>query len=227
VRVLVVEDEAKLAALLRRGLRSRGMGVDLASTGEEAIERAAATPYDVILLDLMLPGLDGFEVCRRLRAEEVWSPTLMLTALDDVDDRVRGLDAGADDYLAKPFSFEELMARIRALVRRTAPPRPTVLQVAELRLDPAAHRAWRENTELFLTSREFSLLETFMRHPGRVLSRLDLLEHVWDDSYQNRSNVIEVYVGYLRDKLDRPPEPSLIETVRGAGYRLRSDEADD
>jgi two-component system OmpR family response regulator len=227
MRVLVVEDEAKLAGLLRRGLRSRGMGVDVASTGEEALARAAATPYDVILLDLMLPGLDGFEVCRRLRAEEVWSPTLMLTALDDVDDRVRGLDAGADDYLAKPFSFEELMARIRALVRRTAPPRPTVLAVGELRLDPAAHRAWRGKHELPLTSREFSLLETFMRHPGRVLSRLDLLEHVWDHSYENRSNVIEVYVGYVRDKVDRSGEPSLIETVRGAGYRLQGDEEAD
>jgi two-component system OmpR family response regulator len=220
VRVLVVEDETKLAGLLRRGLRSRGMGVDVASTGEEALARATATPYDVILLDLMLPGVDGLEVCRRLRAEEVWAPTLMLTALDEVDDRVRGLDAGADDYLAKPFSFDELMARIRALVRRSAPPRPAVLEVGDLRLDPASHRAWRDGGELSLTSREFSLLETFMRHPGRVLSRLELLEHVWDQSYENRSNVIEVYVGYLRDKLDRKGEPSPIETVRGAGYRL-------
>jgi two-component system, OmpR family, response regulator len=227
MRILVVEDEAKLAGLLRRGLRSRGMGVDVASSGEEALARATATPYDLILLDLMLPGLDGFEVCRRLRAEEVWSPTLMLTALDDVDDRVRGLDAGADDYLPKPFSFEELLARIRALVRRSAPPRPTVLEVGDLRLDPASHRAWRSDDELSLTSREFSLLETFMRHPGRVLSRLELLEHVWDQSYENRSNVIEVYVGYLRDKLDRPREGSLIETVRGAGYRLRNDDGTD
>jgi two-component system, OmpR family, response regulator len=225
MRVLVVEDEAKLAGLLRRGLRSRGMGVDVASSGEEALARATATPYDVILLDLMLPGVDGFEVCRRLRNEEVWAPTLMLTALDDVDDRVRGLDAGADDYLPKPFSLEELLARIRALVRRAAEPRPTVLQAGDLRLDPAAHRAWRGKRELSLTSREFSLLETFMRHPGQVLSRLDLLEHVWDQSYENRSNVIEVYVGYLRDKLDRPRERSLIETVRGAGYRLRDDAA--
>jgi two-component system OmpR family response regulator len=224
VRVLVVEDETKLASLLRRGLRSRGMGVDVASTGEEALARATTTPYDVILLDLMLPGVDGLEVCRRLRAEEVWAPTLMLTALDEVDDRVRGLDAGADDYLAKPFSFDELMARIRALVRRSAPPRPAVLEVDDLRLDPASHRAWRDGDELSLTSREFSLLETFMRHPGQVLSRLELLEHVWDQSYENRSNVIEVYVGYLRDKLDRKGEPSPIETVRGAGYRLRSDD---
>ena len=217
MRVLVVEDEAKLASLLRQGLRRRGMGVDVATTGEEAITRATATDYDVILLDVMLPGHDGFEVCRRLRAAEVWSPTLMLTALDEVKDRVRGLDSGADDYLPKPFSFDELLARIRALLRRGAPSRPTVLEVAELRLDPATHRVWRSGQELSLTPREFALLETLMRHPGQVLSKFELLEHVWDDSYENRSNVIEVYVGYLREKLDR----GAIETVRGAGYRLR------
>jgi two-component system OmpR family response regulator len=218
MRVLVVEDEAKLASLLRRGLRREGMGVDVASSGEEAIVRATATDYDLILLDVMLPGFDGFEVCRRLRGEEVWSPTLMLTARDGVEDRVRGLDSGADDYLAKPFSFEELLARMRALVRRAAPPRPTVLEVAGLRLDPAARRVWRGEEELSLTAREFALLEMFMRHPGEVLSRFELLEHVWDGSYENRSNVIEVYVGYLRDKLDR----ETIETVRGAGYRMRA-----
>jgi two-component system OmpR family response regulator len=218
VRVLVVEDEAKLVALLREGLRRRGMGVDVATTGEEAVMRATATEYDLILLDVMLPGHDGFEVCRRLRANEVWSPTLMLTALDDVRDRVRGLDSGADDYLSKPFSFDELLARMRALIRRGAPPRPTVLTVGELRLDPAARRVWRGESELSLTSREFAMLELFMRHPGEVLTRFELLEHVWDDSYENRSNVIEVYVGYLRDKLDR----DAIQTVRGAGYRLRA-----
>jgi two-component system, OmpR family, response regulator len=222
MRVLVVEDEAKLASLLRQGLRRRGMGVDVATTGEEAITRATATDYDVILLDVMLPGPDGFEVCRRLRAAEVWSPTLMLTALDEVKDRVRGLDSGADDYLPKPFSFDELLARIRALLRRGAPSRPTVLEVAELRLDPATHRVWRSGQELFLTPREFALLETLMRHPGQVLSKFELLEHVWDDSYENRSNVIEVYVGYLREKLDR----DAIETVRGAGYRLRTADGD-
>jgi two-component system OmpR family response regulator len=220
MRVLVVEDEAKLAELLLRGLRRHGMGVDVARDGEEALVRATATDYDVILLDLMLPGMDGLEICRRLRAQQVWSPTLMLTALDGVEDRVRGLDSGADDYLAKPFSFEELLARIRALMRRAAPPRPTVLETGDLRLDPASHRVWRGGVELSLTSREFALLEMFVRHPGQVLSRFELLEHVWDTSYENRSNVIEVYVGYLRDKLDR----QVIETVRGAGYRLRVDD---
>jgi two-component system OmpR family response regulator len=218
VRVLVVEDEAKLAGLLREGLRRRGMGVDVAGTGEEALMRATATKYDLIVLDVMLPGYDGFEVCRRLRANEVWSPTLMLTALDAVEDRVNGLDSGADDYLMKPFSFDELMARARALIRRAAPPRPTLLSVGELRLDPAARRIWRGDDELSLTQREFAMLEMFMRHPGEVLSRFELLEHVWDDSYENRSNVIEVYVGYLREKLGR----QAIETVRGAGYRLQA-----
>ncbi len=207
----------KLVALLQEGLRRRGVGVDVASSGEEAVIRATATDYDLILLDVMLPGYDGFEVCRRLRANEVWSPTLMLTALDDVQDRVRGLDSGADDYLSKPFSFEELLARMRALIRRGAPPRPTVLVVGKLRLDPAARRAWRGGEELWLTAREFAMLELFMRHPGEVLTRFALLEHVWDDSYEHRSNVIEVYVGYLRDKIGR----DMIETVRGAGYRLR------
>jgi len=217
VRVLVVEDETKLAVLLRQGLRREGMGVDVAATGEDAVMRATATDYDVILLDVMLPGQDGFEVCRQLRAKQVWSPTLMLTALDDVDDRVRGLDSGADDYLAKPFSFQELMARIRALVRRGAHPRPTLLSVGELQLDPATRRVAYRDRELSLTAREFAMLELFMRRPGEVLTRFELLEHVWDDSYENRSNVIDVYVGYLRDKLER----DAIETVRGVGYRLR------
>jgi two-component system OmpR family response regulator len=218
VRVLVVEDETKLASLLRDGLRRHGMGVDVARSGDVALMRATATDYDVILLDVMLPGPDGFEVCRALRSNEVWSPTLMLTALDGVENRVRGLDCGADDYLVKPFSFDELLARIRALMRRGAPPRPTVLTVGDLRLDPAGRRIWRAGRELSLTSREFSMLEMFMRHPGEVLSRFELLEHVWDRSYENRSNVIDVYVGYLRDKLDR----ETIETVRGSGYRLRA-----
>jgi two-component system OmpR family response regulator len=218
MRVLVVEDEAKLAGLLSRGLRRQGMGTDVAADGEQAVVLASATAYDVILLDVMLPGVDGFEVCRRLRRASVWSPTLMLTARDSVEDRVHGLDSGADDYLAKPFSFDELFARIRALTRRGAPRRPTVLQAGPLRLDPAGHRVWFRGTEVSLTAREFALLETFMHHPGEVLSRFELLEHVWDGTYENRSNIIEVYVRYLRDKLDR----NAIETVRGSGYRLRA-----
>jgi two-component system OmpR family response regulator len=218
MRVLVVEDEAKLADVLQRGLRRQGMGVDVAADGEEALMRATTTAYDVILLDVMLPGTDGFAVCAELRAQDVWSPTLMLTARNAVEDRVRGLDSGADDYLVKPFSFDELFARLRALTRRGAPRRPAVLEVGDLRLDPASRRAWRRGEELSLTAREFSMLETFMRRPGEVLSRFELLEHVWDSSYENRSNVIEVYIGYLREKLGR----EAIETVRGVGYRLRA-----
>jgi two-component system OmpR family response regulator len=217
VRVLVVEDETKLAMLLRQGLRDEGMGVDVAGTGEEAVMRATATDYDLILLDVMLPGQNGFDVCRELRANQVWSPTLMLTALDDVEDRVRGLDSGADDYLAKPFSFQELLARMRALIRRGAPPRPTLVSAGELQLDPAARRVTYRDRELSLTPREFAMLEQLMRRPGEVLTRFELLEHVWDESYENRSNVIDVYIGYLRDKLGR----ETIETVRGVGYRLR------
>jgi len=223
MRVLVVDDEAKLANLIQRRLQREGVGVDIAGSGEAAIDRAGATEYDAIVLDLMLPGVDGFETCRRLRAEGVWSPTLMLTARNDVEDRIRGLDSGADDYMIKPFSLEELLARLRALTRRGAPPRPTVLEVGDLRLDPASRRTWRGEVELSLTSREFSLLETLMRHPGAVVGRFDLLEHVWDQSYENRSNVIEVYIGYLRDKVDRPFGRRSLETVRGAGYRLRAD----
>jgi two-component system, OmpR family, response regulator len=221
MRVLLVEDEAKLANLLRRGLRREGMAVDIASDGEGALLRATSTTYDVILLDVMLPGASGLEVCRALRARDVWSPTLMLTALGEVDDRVAGLDAGADDYLTKPFSFEELLARIRALMRRPVRSHSTVLKSGDLRLDPATHRAWRGDVEIVLTAREFALLDAFMRRPGEVLSRFELLEYVWDESYENRSNVIEVYVGYLRDKVDRPFGRQTLETVRGSGYRLR------
>jgi len=224
--VLVVEDEEKLANLLRRGLRREGMAVDVVGDAAEALTRATSTSYDVILLDVMLPGASGLDVCRALRARDVWAPTLMLTALGEIEDRVRGLDAGADDYLTKPFSFEELLARIRALMRRPARPRSTVLTVDDLRLDPATHRAWRGETELTLTAREFALLEAFMRRPGEVLSRFDLLEHVWDDSYENRSNVIEVYVGYLREKVDRPFGRRTLETVRGAGYRLHGEDGE-
>jgi two-component system OmpR family response regulator len=221
VRVLVVEDEPKLAGLLRRGLRQEGMGVDLAGSGEEALVRAAATDYDLIVLDVMLPGCDGFEVCERLRDRDVWSPTLMLTALNDVESRVQGLDRGADDYLGKPFAFDELLARMRALMRRPATARPAVLSVGDLVLDPATHEVRRGEVEIALTAREFALLEALMRRPGQVLTRFELLERVWDGGYEHRSNVIDVYVGYLRDKLDRPFGRRSLETVRGVGYRLR------
>ncbi|HSL64421.1 MAG TPA: response regulator transcription factor [Gaiellaceae bacterium] len=225
MRVLVVEDEPKLAALLRRGLVEEGHAADVAPTGEDALWRALATPYDAIVLDLMLPGLDGVEVCRRLRAAGVWAPVLMLTARDGVDDRVGGLDAGADDYLSKPFAFAEVLARLRALARRGAAERPVVLTAGDLRLDPASRRVWRGDVEVELSTKEFAVLEAFMRRPGSVLSRLELLEHAWDDAYEQRSNVVDVYVRYLRGKVDRPFGRRSLETVRGVGYRLRADGA--
>jgi two-component system OmpR family response regulator len=223
MRVLVVEDDVKMAGLLRRGLGDEGGVVDVASSGEDGLWMAAATPYDAVILDVMLPGIDGFETCRRLREQGVWTPVLVLTARDAVGDRVAGLDGGADDYLVKPFSFAELSARLRALVRRTSPERPPVISVGDLRLDPATRRAFRGDTVIELSAKQFALLEAFMRRPGEVLSRLELLERAWDFAYENRSNVIDVYVGYLRDKLDRPFGVESIETVRGAGYRLRED----
>jgi len=223
MRVLVVEDEAKLAGLLRRGLEEEGHAVDLARSGDDALWRAAAAEYDAVVLDVMLPGPDGFEVCRRLRERGVWTPVLMLTARDSVADRVAGLDAGADDYLAKPFSFAELLARLRALARRGAAERPAVLEVGDLRLDPAARRVWRGDVEVSLSAKEFGVLETLMRRPGRVLSRHELIEHAWDAAYEHRSNVVDVYVRYLREKIDRPFGRRSLETVRGVGYRLRGD----
>jgi len=223
MRVLIVEDEAKMAGLLRRGLEREGFAVDAIANGEEAVWKAEAVDYDAILLDLMLPGIDGLEVCRRLREAGVWSPILMLTARDAIRDRVAGLDRGADDYLTKPFSFAELLARLRALVRRGQSERPAVLEVGELRLDPATHQVWRGKTEVELSAKEFALLETFMRRPGEVLSRFQLLEQVWDYDYENRSNVVDSYIRFLREKIDRPFEVESIETVRGAGYRLRRD----
>jgi two-component system OmpR family response regulator len=223
VRVLVVEDDVKMAAAIRRGLRFEGVVVDLAEGGEEAIRLVGATDYDAILLDVMLPDLDGFETCRRLRSRGVWVPILMLTARDAVEDRVRGLDTGADDYLTKPFSLAELLARLRALARRGPVERPVVLEVGDLRLDPATHEVWRGEHEIELSAREFALLETFMRRPGQVLTQLQLLEAAWDMGYEQRSNVVEVYVRYLREKIDRPFGVKSLETVRGAGYRLRKD----
>jgi two-component system, OmpR family, response regulator len=223
VRVLVVEDDVKMAAAIRRGLRFEGIVVDLAEGGEEAIRLVGATEYDAVLLDVMLPDIDGFETCRRLRSRGVWVPILMLTARDAVEDRVHGLDTGADDYLTKPFSLAELLARLRALARRGPVERPTVLQVGDLRLDPATHEVWRGDHEIELSAREFALLETFMRRPGQVLTQLQLLEAAWDLGYEQRSNVVEVYVRYLREKIDRPFGLKSLETVRGAGYRLRKD----
>jgi two-component system OmpR family response regulator len=225
VRILVVEDELKMAGLLRRGLSEEGHAVDVAGTGDEGLWMARAVEYDAVVLDVMLPGIDGFEVCRRLREGGVWAPVLMLTARDAVEDRIDGLDAGADDYLVKPFSFAELLARLRALVRRGSPERPAVLEVGDLRLDPATRQAWRGEREIRLSSKEFALLEAFMRRPGQVLSRYQLLEHAWDYAYENRSNVVDVYVRYLREKVDRPFGRASLETVRGAGYRLRRDVA--
>jgi two-component system OmpR family response regulator len=221
MRILVVEDDLKMAGLLRRGLLEEGHAADVARTGDDALWMAAAVEYDAVVLDLMLPGLDGVEVCRRLRERGIWAPVLMLTARDGVEDRVAGLDAGADDFLPKPFSFAELLARLRALGRRGAPERPAVLEVGDLRLDPATREVRRGDAEIRLSAKEFALLETFMRRPGEVLSRYQLLEHAWDLAFESRSNVVDVYVRYLREKVDRPFGRSSLETVRGAGYRLR------
>jgi two-component system, OmpR family, response regulator len=221
VRVLIVEDEVKMAGLIRRGLREEGLSAHVAIKGEDALWMAGSTEYGAIILDVMLPGIDGFETCKRLRADGVWAPVLMLTARDGVEDRVAGLDGGADDYLTKPFSFAELLARLRALARRGSVQRPPVITVGELRLDPATRQAWRKDTEILLSAKEFAIFETFMRRPGEVLSRYQLLEQAWDYEYENRSNVVDVYVRYLREKVDRPFGKQSIETVRGAGYRLR------
>lgn len=221
MRVLVVEDAVRVAALLQRGLGEEGYAVDIVASGLDAVWQAVENDYDVIVLDVMVPEIDGFEVCRRLRQADRWTPVLMLTARHDVADRVRGLDAGADDYLTKPFSFAELAARLRALVRRGASPRPAVLAVGDLRLDPASRRAWRGVEELDLSATEFALLEMFLRHPGEVLSRTRILEHVWDFAFDGVSNVVDQYVAYLRRKVDRPFGRQDLQTVRGAGYRLR------
>ena len=215
-----------MAVAIRRGLRFEGLVVDLAAAGEEALRLARATAYDAIVLDVMMPGLDGFETCRRLRAGGVWTPVVMLTARDAVEDRVRGLDGGADDYMTKPFSLAELVARLRALARRGPVERPAVLEAGRLRLDPATREVWRGDSEIALSAREFALLETFMRRPGQVLTQAQLLDSAWDLGYEQRSNVVEVYVRYLREKVDRPYDVRSIETVRGVGYRLRKDGGD-
>src|SRR3954467_10356182 len=223
MRVLLVEDEVKMAGLVRRGLVEEGLAVDVANSGEDGLVRATATDYDAIVLDVMLPGISGFETCRRLREHGTWSPVLMLTARDSVEDRIAGLDGGADDYLTKPFSLGELNARLRALFRRQPSERPAVLEVGDIRLDPASHTATRNGTAVDLSAKEFALLETFMRSPGRVLSRFQLLEHAWDYEYENRSNVVDSYIRLLRRKVDKPFGVETIETVRGVGYRLREE----
>ena len=225
MRVLIVEDELRMASLIRRGLAGEGLSADVAPNGAEGLSLGLAHDYDGIVLDVMLPDIDGFELCRRLRAAGVWSPVLMLTARDSVEDRVAGLDSGADDYLVKPFAFAELLARLRALARRGDTGRPAVLAVGDLRLDPATREVTRGSEPVSLSAKEFALLETFMRRPGEVLSRFHLLEHAWDFAYENRSNVVDVYVRRLRRKIDGPFGRDSLETVRGVGYRLRREEA--
>ncbi|MET0994277.1 MAG: response regulator transcription factor [Mycobacterium sp.] len=216
MRLLVVEDEQRLAAGLRKGLEADGFAVDVVHNGTEGIWMARENPFDAIILDVMLPGANGYQVCRTLRSEGNWTPILMLTAKDDATDVVEGLDTGADDYLAKPFSYAVLLARLRALFRRGAPPRPAVCEAGDLRLDPAARRVWLRNNEIVLTPREFAVMEFLLHHPGEVLSKKDILDHVWDFDFDGDPNIVEVYIRRLRMKLDQP----MIETVRGAGYRL-------
>ncbi len=223
----MVEDEVRTAALLRRGLAEEGYAVDVAAHGPDGVWHATEFGYDVVILDVLLPGIDGFEVCRKLRSMGCWTPVLMLTARVELADRVRGLDSGADDYLAKPFSFDELFARLRALIRRGAAERPAMVQVGDLRLDPATRQVWRGEVELNLSPKEFSLIELFLRHPGQVLTRTRILEHSWDYAYDGASNVVDQYVRYLRRKVDHPFGLAQLETVRGVGYRLRSDPSHD
>jgi two-component system OmpR family response regulator len=220
MRLLLAEDDLKLAGALDRGLRRAGYGVDVAHDGDAALLNARVYDYDVAVLDVMLPGANGFEVCRTLRDERRWTPVLLLTARDQVADRIRGLDAGADDYLVKPFDFGELLARLRALTRRGPTPRPPALEVGDLRVDPATHQAERAGTPVDLTAREFAVIEFLARHPGQVVTRTQLLEHVWDENFYGSTNVVDVYVGYLRAKLERPFGRKLIHTVRGVGYKL-------
>jgi two-component system OmpR family response regulator len=223
MRVMIVEDDRAMAAALARGLGAEGIASEVIEGGGEALALASEADFDAVVLDVMLPDLDGFEACRRLRASGIWTPVIMLTARDAVEDRVRGLDAGADDYLTKPFSLAELVARLRALARRAPIERPSVLTVGDMRLDPATRQVWRGDSEVELSRREFALLEAFMRRPGYALSHAQLLEAAWDGGSDQRSNVVEVYVRYLREKVDRPFGVESIETVRGIGYRLRED----
>ena len=223
MRLLVVEDDVKMASLLKRSLKREGYGVDVANTGADAVWAGREFPYDAIVLDAMIPAPDGFEVCRQLRQDGKWMPVIMLTARGAVNDRMLGLDDRADDYLLKPFAFAELLALLRALLRRDAGERPAVLSAGDLELDPAGHTVRRGETAIDLSAREFAVLELLLRRKGDVLSRTAILEHVWDFAYDGTSNVVDVYIRYLRDKVDRPFGRNAIETVRGAGYRLRTD----
>jgi two-component system, OmpR family, response regulator len=223
MRVLVVEDEARMAALLQRGLREEGYSVDVASDGPNGLWMATENDYDAVLLDIMLPGFDGFDVCRRMREAGRWAPVLLLTARDGIEDRVKGFDVGADDYVSKPFNFAELAARMRALIRRGASTRPAVLEVGDLRLNPATHIAARGDIDLELSPKEMAVLELLMRNAGAVVTRTQILEHAWDSAYDGSSNVVDQYIAYLRKKVDRPFGRHDIETVRGVGYRLRGD----
>ena len=220
MKLLLVDDDAMLTAALRRGLTVEGFAVEVAGSGPEGLWRAREGGYDLVLLDIMLPGANGYRVCAELRRSGVRTPILMLTAKDGDLDEAEALDTGADDFLSKPFSFVVLVARLRALARRGGRRRPAVLQAGDLRLDPAGHRVWRGDTEIELTAREFALLELLMRHAGEVLTRREILDGVWDFAFDSDSNIVEVYVGYLRRKIDLPFDRRAIETVRGIGYRL-------
>jgi DNA-binding response OmpR family regulator len=223
MRVLVVEDEERLAAGLKKGLEADGFATDLALNGADGLWMAREFPYDAIVLDLMLPGVNGYKICATLREEGIWTPILMLTAKDGEFDEAEALDTGADDYVTKPFSHMVLVARLRALIRRGAAERPTILEAGDLRFDPASREAWRGDVSVALTARETALLEFLMRHAGRVVSKLEILEHVWDHDFEGDPNIIEVYIRHLRNKLDRPFGRHAIETLRGAGYRLAND----
>jgi two-component system OmpR family response regulator len=223
MRLLLVEDDPGMTALLLRGLRREGYSVDAVTGGEDAMWSVLETDYDVVVLDAMIPAPDGFEVCRRMREQGRWTPVLMLTARDAVADRIGGLDAGADDYVIKPFAFGELLARLRALIRRKPLERPVALRVDDLMLNPSTHSVRRGDVDIRLSPKEFALLRELMRRPGEVLSRTYLIEHVWDFAYEGGSNIVDVYMRYLRDKIDRPFGRHTIRTVRGAGYQLLPD----
>ena len=223
MRLLLVEDDAKLAQAVGRGLRHEGYAVDVVDDGDAALMRAAVWDYDAVVLDVMLPGRDGFEVCRTLRERECWAPILMLTARGQVGDRIRGLDVGADDYLAKPFDFGELLARLRALVRRVPAERPVRLELGDLVVDPSTREVARAGVPVDLTAREFAVLEYLARHAGEAVTRATLLDHVWDENFEGSTNIVDVYVGYLRKKLEQPFDRPLIRTIRGVGYALQAD----